>query len=401
MTFRLYVDGGLASLTSPSCADQPGATSFVCSGGLPPMTPGRHTLELSSVLNGVESPLSTRLIVSLSSTAAVVPPQSDRRLLDLPSSACVGTSNTCYRVTLVTADLASSTTFLATQSGKVFFVESERLVRVIADGVLTDEPALAVDTGSRIVGLAVDDHDTATPAVYVAWTDPSRETVVNVTRFREVQNILGEGAQIVTALPFVKGAFAPLAVGGDGLLYLALPPADPSTGASEAGVILRFTRDGYTPSIGAQTSPTYAGGSVWPTTLATGSATALWSGGRSPESSREIATIDLTSGRSAPLSFQTSLSSEAAPGRPPLSENAAQPRPDPVVSPAAQSTLLVVTDGRLFLGAESGDGRLALEQLTFNPDLTVLGAVQAPDRSIYVSVAIDAQTTAVLSLRQQ
>jgi len=256
---------------------------------------------------------------------------------------------------------------------------------------------MAVDTGSRIVGLAVDDHDTATPAVYVAWTDPNRETAVNVTRFREVQNILGEGAQIVTGLPFVKDAFAPLAVGGDGLLYLALPSADPSTGASGAGVILRFTRDGYTPSTGPQTFP---GGSVWPTTLAIGSATALWSGGRSPESSREIATIDLTSGRSAPLSLQNSLSSETTPDWA-LSVSAGQPRPDPVVSPAAQSTLLVVTDGRLFRGADYGDGRLVLEQLTLNPDLTVLGAVQAPDRSIYVSVAVDAQTTAVLSLRQQ
>src|SRR6185503_7688155 len=103
-------------------------------------------------------------------------------------------------VQVVASGLASATTFAATRDGTVFFVENEQRVRIISDGVLIAEPALVAARGSRIVGIAVDDRSDTARSVFVAWTDNTRSagTVVNVTRFRDLQNVLGEGAQIAT-----------------------------------------------------------------------------------------------------------------------------------------------------------------------------------------------------------
>ena len=399
LTFTLYLDGGVSSLTNPSCADQPGAAGFSCSGGLPVMSPGRHVLELTSVLNGAESPRSSRLIVSLSSTAAVSSPLSDSKRLNTLPTACIGGADACQQVRVVAAGLASPTMLVASRNDKVFFVDDEKQIRVIADDVLSREPAMVAAPGSRIVGLAVENRDTATPSVFVAWTEAKQpnQTVVNVTRYREVQGLLGEGAQIVTGLPLPEGAFTPLAVGDDGLLYMAVPAP---TGGPE-GTILRFTLDGFTPPGSPQSSPLFAPGSVRPTTLANGSPTAIWSAGRRQDSSAEIATIDLTVPSPAPRSLQMSDSTVGPDGRVPLRQFVSS-SPDPVISPTSSSHVLVVTDGHLYFGDRSGGEYLVLNQVEFDPEPTVLGVVQTATGAIYVSVVPDGrQAGAIWRLRQQ
>jgi hypothetical protein len=65
--YNLYVDGaGVAvNLTSVSCVVQTAnAANATCTAPFPPMTVGSHSLTLSQVSNGAESPKSTPLTVT-------------------------------------------------------------------------------------------------------------------------------------------------------------------------------------------------------------------------------------------------------------------------------------------------------------------------------------------------
>lgn len=392
LTFRLYVDGNVSSLQSVACNDVSAAAGFTCSGTLPPMGPGRHVLELSSVLDGQESARSARFIVSLSSTSAVssAPGVSDSsQLADASETVCSTQSRSCYDAQVVASMLASATIFAAARDGRVFFIEHEQQVRIISDGVLIAEPALVASRGSRIVGIAVDDHGDAARSIFVAWTENARPagTVVNITRFREFRNVLGEGAQIATGLPFKDGAFAPLAVGSDGLIYIALPA---STDQSSAGVVMRITRDGLAPPGSAAASPSYVINSRWPTSLSVEASGGIWAGGRTSDDAIEIAKID----ESRPI--RTALTMDLLRS---LDQDVAIP--DPVLSAGTDGSVLIASNGRLFRGLTSNDGRLTLDEISVGNGAKVQAVVQSADGSIYVSItAPDQAGGTVLRLRQ-
>lgn len=82
-TFLLWVDNAAAQLVDTRCTDNRSAAGYECSGRLPSMAGGRHTLELSAVLNGRESGRSAPLSVMMGTgsltqdTAASEAPPSD------------------------------------------------------------------------------------------------------------------------------------------------------------------------------------------------------------------------------------------------------------------------------------------------------------------------------------
>ena len=70
--YAIYVDGNRSELPDVTCADSQGSAGFACSGRLPGLSAGQHTLELASyvVVDGAisESPKSPPLRVNVSPT---------------------------------------------------------------------------------------------------------------------------------------------------------------------------------------------------------------------------------------------------------------------------------------------------------------------------------------------
>jgi hypothetical protein len=65
LNYKIYVDGQAAQFDDTRCASTPTALGYACSGRLPSLSPGRHTIELRSVLNGQESPPSLDLLIDI------------------------------------------------------------------------------------------------------------------------------------------------------------------------------------------------------------------------------------------------------------------------------------------------------------------------------------------------
>jgi hypothetical protein len=70
LTFRLYVDGKSSAFSDVRCSDTPTNDGYECSGVLPRMTAGRHSLEIISVVKGIESPRSSPIIVVVDTPTA-------------------------------------------------------------------------------------------------------------------------------------------------------------------------------------------------------------------------------------------------------------------------------------------------------------------------------------------
>jgi hypothetical protein len=290
--FNLYVDGALADFPGTSCSEIPVGTAFDCSGRLPSMSAGRHTLELSSVLNGVESARSSALGVEMrSSSVTAVVGASSPSLPNLTASTeaatmCTPSSAACYIVSAVTGDVGPPSDLTRASEGLVMFVEDHARVRVIERGTLLPEAALSSDSPSSIVGMTADADFNRTRHVFIATSEPTGNGMASltITRYREVNGVLGEGAPIVSGLVTTAMATVPLAVDGNGLLYVALP-ADPASARGESllgGAILRFDRDGLTPDSNPRAVPAIAHGYTQPTTLAVDQVNnRLWLGGRS------------------------------------------------------------------------------------------------------------------------
>ena len=406
MTFNLYVDGARSSLSAVGCGETASTGGYECSGGLPSMSQGRHALELTAVLFGAESTRSAALAVNMIGSAQSV--TSVAGVLDLaPLStgtvACVGIGGAdCHEARVIADGLELVSSLSATPDGRLLFVEGGTRVRVIAGDTLTPEAALVLeDPTTRIVGLAVDHDFAASQSVFLAWTEVTRagSLALSITRYREVQGVLGEGATIVTGLPIPEGASAPLAVDNAGLLYVALPAptTEPTAGPSQPpttnhqlptslGVILRFTRDGLTPRENPQASPILAFGYSRPTGLAfEGVHGRIWMSGERAGWGDGLAALPtlLTTTAPWPLSPQAVVPEAATKG------------------PLARQ-LPLVTERRLYNVSIGADGEvIRLEKVALSPVLPVLAGTQGPTGMWYVSVAVSARESAVLRLERR
>ncbi len=263
-TFRLYVDGNASTISSTSCATTAGANGFECSGVLPQLSPGNHTLQLTAIANGAESTRSTGLVVtavaglegeSLLSKGAA-PGAADP--VDASIVCIDSTGAGCYLPHLVSGDLAPVGAVAPIGGARALFLEGGRAVRLIDGDQLAAQPALVPESEeARLLGLAVPPDFELSRSVFVAWSEPAREgRQLNITRYREVQGTLGQGATVVTGLPIAADGVAPMAFDNEGLLYVALGRA-----------VLRFAQDGSVPR-GLQSSPVLAAGYESPSAIA-------------------------------------------------------------------------------------------------------------------------------------
>jgi hypothetical protein len=258
-TYRLFIDGVLSAMTDIRCNDTRTSAGYECSGLLPNMPAGQHTLEVAAVAGALQSASSVPLLVQVG----------------IGSTTATQTSSTgagFYDARLVATGLTAVTDLTWVPGERAFFIEDGERIREIRADALTQQPALDRESSNaRFISLTAAPDFDRTHVLFVGWSevaDAGREAF-HVTRYREVDGRLGEGATIVTGLPIPANAHVPIGVDNQGLLYVALPaPASNGGPTDGSGSLLRFDSDGAVPSTNPLSSPVVASSYSTPSALA-------------------------------------------------------------------------------------------------------------------------------------
>lgn len=281
--YAIFVDGARSTVAAVSCGTASSATGFACSGQLPPMPAGAHTLQLATFLMenpSTESDRSAALNVVVSAANAIE--------LNATSAAgaIAGTAqsgNSPPRLKSrgpVVDGLEQPNDLAIAPDGRVFVAESSGRISIVTGGrrVTALEPA----RGARVdmVALALDPQVARNGLVYVirAVLDGA-PPVFQLVRYREVGGTLGEAAMLLDNVS-ASGATpaAALRFGPDGRLYAAFEErsdASPAQG-SYNGKILRLNPDGTTPRDQRGASPVFAAGARRPRGLTWDADGVLW-----------------------------------------------------------------------------------------------------------------------------
>ncbi len=204
----------------------------------------------------------------------------------------------CYGVHVIASDLGAVTALSPMPDERVMLIEAGRYVRIIGRDTEGGTVALAAEGNRQLTGLAIDTQFEQSRSVFIAWTELVRGVpVLNITRYRELGNVLGEGATIVTGLPVASDSSTPLAIDDAGLIYVAVP-ADRSASRprflGEAGTVMRFDRDGRVPSSNQNASPIVAAAYATPLALAIDRSTqTVWLTGRDSQELGEVAALGI------------------------------------------------------------------------------------------------------------
>lgn len=275
-TFRyaIYVDGTRFELGEVTCGSTAGPGGFACSGRLPAMSVGTHTLELASFFDAggiIESPKSSPLRVTV--TAATSQPSA---MPLQPGDNLTTVDGVRLAATLVVNGLSDIVDFALAPDGRIVVAEGAGRVRILTGTSVSD--ALAVGPDGAIVALAMD-RDAGGPGyLFVVHAPPGAFRVV---RYRIA------GASLVDRVALVRDVSAsekPSAIarfGPDGKLYVAFDDGGSRGAAAQlsewSGKILRLNTDGRTPDDQPASSPVFWSGLKSPRGLAwTPDGGALW-----------------------------------------------------------------------------------------------------------------------------
>ena len=305
-TFRyaIYVDGARQEMAEVSCGSTSGASGFACSGRLPAMSPGQHTLELAAfVVDGgstLESSRSVPLRVNVTAALAGLRAGSLR-------AGFAGTTSdgVALRLDVIVAALDSVSDFAFDPDGRLFIAERDGVMRIVEPGGRTQARSTADAAAGEILGLAIDPQFERTRHVFIAQavaaSDGAEPREVAISRYREINGVLGQRMVLLRGVPArTDRASAALAVGPDGRLYVALDdggdPASADAAAMLNGKVLRLNRDGTTPD-GPPGTPVFLKGCRSPRALEW-TARVLWIADGEPRSPERLiaAVTDPTSG---------------------------------------------------------------------------------------------------------
>jgi glucose/arabinose dehydrogenase len=258
LRYNIYVDGTPGEAQGVACEQVPTADGFPCSAALPPMSRGRHTLQLTSFLDAgsrLESGRSSSLVVQVGQGVLPGVPAAPEKII------------TADGIRLVASPLTSGLDDprdLAVGGGRVFIAERQGRIQVFRDGGgLT--AAIEIDDvdvrGQRgLLSIALDPEFEKTGHLFAAYTT---EAGFRLVRYRAVGDTLGDRVTLVDGVE--APSLAPSAVlrfGPDGKLYLALDdggvPARAGDLGSFNGKVLRLNLDGTTPPDQAGGTPVYA-----------------------------------------------------------------------------------------------------------------------------------------------
>jgi hypothetical protein len=248
--YFIYVDGARSEVAGVSCAA--GTAGFACSGKLPVMSSGAHTIELSAfVLNGdlFESPRSAQLLVTVSAsvTGGLV------GMTQWSSGpAGVTTDGIPLAVERIADGLTEPADMAIAPDGRVFVAERAGRIRVL-DG-RTGAWAQAAENieidGGELLALTLDADFSRTHLAYILYAAPSPAgPTYRLSRFRELAGTFAERAVLMNDI----GRAADPAAGSlratpDGRLLIALGGGARASVSAAAGKLLRIERDGTTPA---------------------------------------------------------------------------------------------------------------------------------------------------------
>jgi hypothetical protein len=387
--FTLFIDGNAASLAGVECLDSSSGGGYPCAARLPQMSNGTHTIQIAAVVDGMESPRSSSLTVSMNQGRVAVTPEIGVSTADSagalePATICLESGFPCVGVRRELSRAVPLSSPAALPDGRLLFVEDGRHVRMLVDGVVVSEPALTVSAGdARTVALLVDPAFERTRVVRVAGVEESARSgrTLVITRFRELNNRLSDPAVVVAGVPLPSTGEPRVVQDTSGRIYVAVPTGVEGNGrrGPDEGDVLRFSPDGLTFSANLG-PPTFARGYDEPLALTIHTRDArLWLSGNDRgriEGLRSIPLMDPTETVTASPSRRESVA-EVATARAIVGLAAVMQ----TESPADTHFLAVDTDGALLWArAEAGglasmrlplDGERALS-LSGQPDGTIL-----------------------------
>lgn len=251
-TFRyaIYVDGARSEIADASCGTTSAAAGFACTGRLPAMSAGSHTLELAAfVLDGdvFESPRSAPLTVTVQASTAGDPSASSWA----SGPAGVTADGVALAVERLVDGLVDPVDASVAPDGRLFVAEREGTVRIVeaqADRIGVATGRLDVE-GGQLLALALDPDYSRTRIVYTVYaTSDGERSVYRLARFRDAGGAWGERAILVHDLAPATGTpAASLRAMEGGQLLLTLAGIGRATASSYAGKLLRFEHDGTAP----------------------------------------------------------------------------------------------------------------------------------------------------------
>jgi hypothetical protein len=244
-TYTMYIDGSPRTLPDVSCSSA--GSAYACSSLLPSMSLGRHTLTLVASQGNSQSPPSRPLEVNM--VVAATLPQEVSEAKPIAQPRCSG-SGTCFRSTELLRSPGLISTPVSALNGRILFVVDGRQIQSVTPASKAPTVLLDVESpAARILSLAVPwSGSDGGSLVWVASTETRVDDtrVLTITRYRLVEDTLGEAAVVVSMrIPKVEPR---VVVDNDSHIYIAMP----STETNSASV-WRLMADGTTPR--SQPSP--------------------------------------------------------------------------------------------------------------------------------------------------
>jgi len=277
--WAVYVDDFRSLAAEVSCSGAPTPGQFLCSGRLPALSAGAHTLAIATFVADdptVESTRSSPLQVVVTASVPGAP---------LPDwqGGTIETSADGVRLRLdrLAGGLRDPADAAFAPDGRLFIAERPGRITIMAAGLDTATSTTLDGDGLELVALALDpDFDRNRVVFVVSVSRSDGRPIFRLARYREAQGAFGERAILLDGIPASDRPSAALRVGPDGILYLALDAGgdaraslDPST---FNGKLLRLRRDGGTPTDQASATPAVLGGFHTPRGLAFDVSGILW-----------------------------------------------------------------------------------------------------------------------------
>lgn len=269
--YAVYVDGARFVVTGVTCGATATAAGFACSGALPSMSPGAHTLELAAFSAVGESVRSAPLrVVVTGLTPSGLPGE------DWLTGAAGGTVDGVeLHVDRLLDGFVQPADAAFTPDGRLLVAERGGRILVVRGNPLQATTGLVLNDlapGGGLLALALDPEFRSSRRVFVLSTSLSARglRVFRVARYRELAGILAQRA-ILLETPAPADASAAMRFGPDGMLYVAFGSGSvtphPST---DMGKVLRLRPDGTAPRDRRLASPVVSSGHVAPAGLAWG-----------------------------------------------------------------------------------------------------------------------------------
>jgi hypothetical protein len=215
----------------------------------------------------------------------------------------------CFVVTDLARGLGEISSLVVAGDGSVFAVESGRRVVVLHAGSAVT--VFEAEPGTTLRDIALDPQFATTGRVFVSLLRArDRSTAdLEVLRLRHLSGALGEPSAIVTGLAVPATALAPVTIGDDALVYLALPSLLARHPYSAA--VLAFDQDGRLPA--GQHTPVVARGFDQPADMAWDTLSrAVWLIGRTAGTEGQVLEVSRTAGAAASTSNVLSAGDDAA-----------------------------------------------------------------------------------------